>query len=208
MTRSTGASSADRELADDRLLVQQLDAVERGQRLARVRGALQEQLAQLDDALAPEPRQVDDAAERVERLRGADVRRRLLAADVLLARLERQDEAALAVDVLRLAGDAAGHPPQVGLGRGEEAERRPAVVEPVAELLALADRDVDADTRPGGLRMPSVSGSTCADDDGRASPSRRALSASTSSTAPRKFGCWTKTALVSCRWRRPTRPGR
>ena len=93
---------------------------------------------------AAEPGQVDDAGERVERLRGADVRGRLLAADVLLARLQRQHEAAAAVDVARLAGDAARHPAQVLLARGEEAERRAAEVEAVAERLALADGDVDA----------------------------------------------------------------
>ena len=89
----------DRELAHDRLLVQQLDAVERGERRARVGGALEQQLAQLDEPAAAEPAQVDDAGERVERLRGADVVGRLLAADVLLARLQREHEAAAAVDV-------------------------------------------------------------------------------------------------------------
>jgi hypothetical protein len=85
-----------------------------------------------------EPRQVDDARQRVERLGGADVVRRLLAADVLLARLEREHEPAAAVDVGGLAGDAARHAAQVGVGGGEEAERRPAEVQAVAERLALA----------------------------------------------------------------------
>ena len=83
------------------------------ERLARVVGAREQQLAELDEPRAAEPRQVDDAGERVQRLRGADVRRRLLAADVLLARLQRQHEAAPAVDVDGLARDAAGHPAQV-----------------------------------------------------------------------------------------------
>ena len=69
---------------------------------------------------------------------------RLLAADVLLAGLQREHEAAPPVDVGGLARDPAGHPAQVLLGGGEEAERRAAEVEPVAERLALADRDVDA----------------------------------------------------------------
>ena len=69
---------------------------------------------------------------------------RLLAADVLLAGLQGEDEAAAAVDVGRLAGDPARHPADLGLGRAEEAERRTAVVEAVAERLALADGDVDA----------------------------------------------------------------
>ena len=82
--------------------------------------------------------------ERVQRLRGADVVGRLLAADVLLAGLQREHEAAAPVGVGRLARDPAGHPAQVLLGGGEEAERRAAEVEPVAERLALADGDVDA----------------------------------------------------------------
>ena len=74
-----------------------------------------------------------------------DVVRRLLAPDVLLARLQREHEAAAPVDVGGLARDPARHPAQVVLLRGEEAEARAAVVEPVAERLPLADRDVDAE---------------------------------------------------------------
>ena len=122
-----------------------VDAVDRGQRLARVVRARHEQLAELVDPLAAEPAQVDHARERVQRLRGADVVRGLLAADVLLARLQREHEAAAAVDVGRLARDPARHAAEVGLLGGEEAEARAAEVEPVAERLALADGDVDVE---------------------------------------------------------------
>ena len=44
----------------------------------------------------------------------------------------------------RLARDPPGHPPQVLLARGEQAEGRAAEVEAVAERLALADGHVDA----------------------------------------------------------------
>ena len=142
--RRPAPSQAHGELAHHRLLVQRLDAVERGQRLARVVRALQQQLAELDEPAAAQPGEVDDAGQRVERLGGADVRGRLLAADVLLARLQREHEAAAPVDVARLARDAPGHAPQVGLGGGEEAERRAAEVQAVAERLALADGHVDA----------------------------------------------------------------
>ena len=135
---------AQRELAHDRLLVQLLDALDRGQLLARVVGAGQQQLAQLDDPAPPQPAQVDDAGERVERLRGADVRGRALAADVLLAGLQREHEAAATLEVLGGAGDAAGHPAQVLLAGGEQAERRAPEVEPVAERLTLADGHVHA----------------------------------------------------------------
>ena len=55
-----------------------------------------------------------------------------------------EHEAAAPVDVGGLAGDPAGHAADVLLGRAEEAERGAAVVEAVAERLALAHRDVGA----------------------------------------------------------------
>ena len=139
-----GRVDAHRELARHRRLVQQLHALDGRQRLARVGGAAHQQLAELDDAAPAEPGEVDRAGERVQRLGGADVVRRLLAADVLLAGLQREDEAAAPVGVGGLAGDPARHPAQVLLGGGEEAERGAAEVEAVAERLALADGDVDA----------------------------------------------------------------
>ena len=87
---------------------------------------------------------MDHRAERVQRLRGADVVGRFLAADVLLAGLQGEHEAAPPVDVLGFAGDPSRHPPDLGLGRAEEAERRAAEVEAIAERLALAERDVGA----------------------------------------------------------------
>ena len=63
-------------------------------RVARERHA---GLAELAEALRPEPGERDEPAEREQRLVGRHVRRRLLAADVLLARLQREDEAAVAV---------------------------------------------------------------------------------------------------------------
>src|SRR4051794_18524617 len=105
--RPDGSVEANRELAHDRRLVDQLDAVDRAQPLARVGGALNQQLAQLAEAAAAEPGEVDHRAERVQGLRGADVVGRLLAADVLLARLQGEDEAAAPVDILGFAGDSA-----------------------------------------------------------------------------------------------------
>ena len=77
--------------------------------LLRVRGEGQAGLPQLAESLRPEPREVDEAAEREERLVRRDVRRRLLAADVLLAGLQGEDIAALARGVYRLADDPARH---------------------------------------------------------------------------------------------------
>ena len=63
---------------------------------------------------------------------------------MLLAGLQREDEAAAAVDVLGFAGDPPRHAADLLLGRAEEAERGAAEVEPVAERLALAEGDVGA----------------------------------------------------------------
>ena len=164
--RDAGHRERDGELADHGLLVERLDAVEGGQRPARVVGALEQELAQLDEAAPTQPGQVHDAAERVEGLGGADVRRRLLASDVLLAGLERQDEAAAPVDVGRLAGDAARHAAQVGLGRGEEPERGTAEVQAVAERLPLPHGDVDA-ALARRLEDPERDRVVRADHDGR-----------------------------------------
>ena len=63
--------------------------------------------------------------------------------DVLLAGLERQDEAAPSFAVDGLADDPAGQVADVLLLCGDEAEGRSAEGEGVAEALAVADGDVD-----------------------------------------------------------------
>ncbi len=128
------------ELAHHRPGVDLLEA----ERLAGVVGAAQHQLGELHEAPAAQPGQVDHAGQGVQRLGRADVVRGLLPADVLLAGLEREHEAAPPVHVLGLARDPTGHPPDEPLGGGEEPEARAAVVQPVAERLALAHADVGA----------------------------------------------------------------
>jgi hypothetical protein len=98
-------------------------------------------LPQLAKTLRAEPREVDEAAEREERLVGRDVRGRLLAADVLLARLQGEDIAALARGVDRLADDPARHPPDEVRLRREEAVVRPAEGLVVPGPLPFADRE-------------------------------------------------------------------
>ena len=79
-----------------------------------------------------------------ERLRGADVGGGLLAADVLLARLEGQAQRLVAVRVARHADQAARHlAGQLRLAR-EERGVRAAVAERHAEALRRAERDVRA----------------------------------------------------------------
>src|SRR5207247_270641 len=74
----------------------------------------------------------------VQGLGGGDVRGGLLPADVLLACLEGEHEAPLALGVAGLPRDPARHLADVALLGADEPERWAAVVEAVAERLALA----------------------------------------------------------------------
>jgi hypothetical protein len=123
--------------------------------LARVCGPLDEELAELGETTLAEPRQVDHSAERVQRLGGADVVGRPLAADVLLARLEGEDEATPPIDVLGLPAIRPGIRRML-LGRAEEPERGPAVVETAAERLTLPA--TSAPHSPGGFRIDRAIG--------------------------------------------------
>ncbi len=95
--------------------------------------------------MLPEPGEMHQRRERVERVVGADVRGRLLAADVLLARLQGEHEAAAAVDVARLADEAAGQTSHELGAHGHEAQAGAAVAHRIAERLRLADDDVRAE---------------------------------------------------------------
>ena len=112
--------------------------------LLRVRGEARARLANLAQPLRAEPREVNEAREREERLIRRDVRGRLLAPDVLLARLQRQHVAAAPLEVRRLADDPARQPSRVLGLRRQEAVVRPCERLVVAGALALADRHVGA----------------------------------------------------------------
>ena len=134
---------AQREAIEERTFVCDRAARERGETLrervrardARSRGGA--------EALRAEEREIHGCRDRRERLVRADVAGRLLAADVLLARLERVHEPAGAVRVQGLPRDAAGHLAHQRLAAGEDPEVRAAVRHRDAERLALADGDVD-----------------------------------------------------------------
>src|SRR5438132_5070778 len=100
---------AQREAIEERTFVCDRAARERGETLrerVRARDAGSRRGA---EALRTEEREVHGGRYRGERLVRADVARRLLAADVLLTRLERVHESPGAVRVECLARDAAGH---------------------------------------------------------------------------------------------------
>ena len=81
---------------------------------------------------------------RQQRLRGADVAGGLFAADVLLARAERQAQRGFAARILGDADDAAGHLAFEFVARGEKRRVRPAVAQRHAKPLRAADGDVRA----------------------------------------------------------------
>ena len=99
---------------------------------------------ELTQADLPQQGQVNGEGERAEHRAGADVRGRLLAADMLLARRQGEDEAALAFRVLSHAGQPPRHLPHELLLAREQPAIRPAELQADAERLALADDDVGA----------------------------------------------------------------
>ena len=88
--------------------------------------------------------QVGGGGQRAERLVGADVARRLLAADVLLARLQGEHVPLAALRVAGGSHQAAGHLPHRRHARRHEADVRPAEGDRDAERLALGGHDVGA----------------------------------------------------------------
>ena len=79
-----------------------------------------------------------------QHLRGADIRRGLLAADVLLARLQGEPIRRLAFRIDGYADQAAWHRALVRIAAGHEGRMRAAVAERHAEALRVADDDVGA----------------------------------------------------------------
>ena len=96
-------------------------------------------LGDLGQPVRPVVDRVEAGDVRQQHLRRADVAGGLVAADVLLARLERHAERGVAVAVLAHADDAAGDLALELVGRGEEGGVRAAVAHRDAEALAAAD---------------------------------------------------------------------
>ena len=100
-------------LEERRRRVQQSHPVDLREPFGRVGGLRRALPAELGEPRRSEPPEVDRGGDGHQGLVRADVGVGLLAADVLLAGLERQDVAGLAVDVDGLADDAARHPADV-----------------------------------------------------------------------------------------------
>ena len=99
------------------------------------------------DALQPlrsVPHGVTAGDHRQQHLRGADVRRRLLAPDVLLARLQREPHRRLARRILRNADQSSRHVALVGIARGHIAGMRTAEAHRHAEALRRTHHHIGA----------------------------------------------------------------
>ena len=140
-----------------------------------------------------------------EHLRRADVARRLLAADVLLARLERHPQRGVAVGVDGDADDAAGDLPLEVVGGGEERGVGAAVAERHAEALRVADGHVRAELA-GRRRAASARGGRWRRRRTRRRRARRRRRRR--SPRPRRPSSGTARAPRTRRRRTRTRPGR
>ena len=115
------------------------------------------------------PRAVVDRVHRrhdgEQHLRGADVRRGLLAADVLLARLQGEAVGGVAVGILRDADEAAGQLALEAGAHGHVAGVRSAEAHRNAEALGGADGDVGTELAGRGQQGE---GEQVGGDDGEA----------------------------------------
>ena len=165
------------------------------QLLGGVVGLAQAQLGRLLQPLRPERGQVDRRPQGQQALVGADVARRLLAADVLLARLQRQHPAALAVAIDRLADQPARHLAHKLLAAGQQAQVRPAVAHRRAQALPLGHGDVGP-VLPRPLQQTQAD-RVEADDEQRTPRMGDVGQRLDSSRQPKKLGCCTTTQIVS-----------
>src|SRR2546422_9976378 len=100
------------------------------------------------EAIRAEHGHVRRGRDREERLIRTDVRHRLLAADMLLARLEGHAERAVALCVSCQTDHASGHFPDVLLTTREDSEKRTSEVHLRTERLPFSDDDVRSEIPP------------------------------------------------------------
>ena len=109
---------------------------------ASIAGLLQAQVGRFSQPLRAQLSQVDGGSQGEQALVGADVAGRLFAADMLLASLQREHEAAFAAAVDRLADDPARHAADELLAAGHDAQVGAAVGQGRAERLPFGHGDV------------------------------------------------------------------
>ena len=133
-----------------------------------------------------------------QHLRGADVARGLLAADVLLARLQRHAQRAPALRVLGHADDAARHDARVGVLRGEERRVRAAVAHAARRSAGRCPPRRPRRTRPAASAASAPAGPRRRSPGHRPrAPSRRRRG----SRAPRRRWPGTAAARRRTSWR-------
>ncbi len=103
------AGDAQRELLEERPPERERNPLDLRQLFGGVVCLVQAQLRRLLQSLRAERREIRGGTQGEQALVGADVTRRLLATDVLLARLQRQHPAAFAVAVGRLPDQSPRH---------------------------------------------------------------------------------------------------
>ncbi len=147
------AGQPHRELVEEIALVDDFDAGDRAQPLRRLQRPGMVDARQPAQPVAAQQRHVDRERQRAQARIGADIAGRLLAPDMLLARRERQHEAALAVRVHRLAAQPSGHLAHEFLARAEQAQIGSAEIQADAQRLPLAHHDIGAE-RSGAFQQP------------------------------------------------------
>ena len=135
---------ADDEFFERRRVERQLESLVAAKLLGSVARFLQAEVGRFAQPLRTEQRQIDRRPQGEQALVRADVARGLFAADVLLAGLQREHEAALAAAIDRLAGDAARHAADEAFAAGHDAEVGAAVLHGRAQRLPFGDGDVGA----------------------------------------------------------------
>ena len=132
ITLGAGLGRLDRELVEE-MRRDHLDAGHLRQRVRERHRVGVVQRGELAQARLAEQRQMRGERQRAQARVRADIAGRLLAADMLLARGERQHEAAPAIAVERLAAKPPRHLAHEFLAGGEQAEIRAAEIEAIAD---------------------------------------------------------------------------
>ena len=180
---------------------------DRAQGAGEQRGEPVDAAGDAGQALGPVPDGVEAGHDREQHLGGADVAGRLVAADVLLAGLQRHAQGRLAAGVDRDADDPAGHGALVGVPGGEEGGVRAAIAHRHAEALGRAQDDVGTQL---ARRGEQGQGQQVGGDDGEAALAldRGDRRRAGRGCAPSVPGYWTERAEhgLARRARRPASP--
>jgi len=114
------------------------EARDRGELFGRIMCLPHRQLGRLPQSTRPHDGQVDARSQRQQALVGADIRSRLLAAYVLLARLESEHPAPISLPVRRLPDNPPRHLPHVFLAANHDSQVGASIAQMIAQRLPSA----------------------------------------------------------------------